>query len=49
MKSYEIMFKVNGSVQRKVVDADTQAKAKKQIQEMFPSEKVEFFMVKQVV
>ena len=49
VKSYEIMFKVNGSIQRKVVDADTKAKAQKQIKDLFPSEKVEFLMVKQVV
>ena len=49
MKSYEIMFKAGDSVQRKVVDADTKAKAQKQIKDLFPSEKVEFLMVKQVV
>lgn len=48
-KSYEITVKVDGAVSRKVVDAETQAKAKSQVKEMYPSQKVEFIMVKQVV
>ena len=49
MKSYEITVKVDGAINRKVVDADTQAKAKALVKEMYPSKKVEFIMVKQVV
>lgn len=49
MKSYEITFKVDNDLCRKVVDAQTQAKAKSQIQSYYPSQKVEFICVKQVV
>ena len=49
MKSYEIIVEVDGKIDRIVVDADSPAKAKKQVKERYPSQKVEFVMVKQVV
>lgn len=49
MKSYEIIIKVDDTICRKVVDAATQAKAKSQIKESYPSQKIEFISVKQVV
>ncbi|MBO5066461.1 MAG: hypothetical protein J6K51_04425 [Clostridia bacterium] len=49
MKSYEIIVEVDGKIDRLVVDADTPAKAKKQLKEQYPDKTVEFIMVKQVV
>ena len=49
MKSYEVIVEVDGQVHREVVDAQTQANVKSQVKAMYPSQKVEFIMIKQVV
>ncbi|MBQ7792140.1 MAG: hypothetical protein IJ367_01430 [Clostridia bacterium] len=49
VKSYEVIVEVDGKVDRIVVEAETSAKAKKQVKEMYPSQKVELLLVKQVV
>lgn len=49
MKSYEIIVEADGKVDRIVVEAETSAKAKKQVKEMYPSQKVELITAKQVV
>ena len=49
LKSYEIIVEADGKVDRKVVDANTKTEAKKLTKEMYPGQKVEFVMIKQVV
>ncbi len=49
MKSYEIVVQADGKLDRLVVDADTLAKAKKQVKEKYPDKTVEIIMAKQVV
>ena len=49
MKSYEIVVEADGKIDRLVVDADTLAKAKKQVKQQYPDQKVEIIMAKQIV